>query len=175
MREIPLTKGYAALIDNEDYERVSRYKWCVSVTNRRTMRVYALRRKPGSGNPGQILLHREIMDAPDGIDVDHINGNTLDCRKENMRLATRSQNLANNRRKIGISGFRGVTPANQKHGWTVLIRAKYYGTFDTPEEAARRYDEIATGIWGEFARLNFPKGVNGAIRSSNEQGIEQCP
>lgn len=162
MREISLTKGYTAIVDDDDYDDVSRHKWCAIVTGQHIKRVYAMRRETIDGRSVYILLHRQIMKAPSELDVDHKNHDTLDCRKDNMRLATRSQNLANNRRSIGVSGYRGVTKAHNSNGWMVIFRSKYYGTFNDKITAAKQYDFIAKKVFGEFAVLNFPEGECGA-------------
>jgi hypothetical protein len=167
VREIPLTKGYAALIDDMDYEFISRHPWCALVTGKNIKRVYAMRRETAAnGKSLYILMHRQIMGPAPGIVVDHINHNTLDCQRSNLRLATRRQNLANGRKAIGISGYRGVSRANQKNGWSVIVDHAYHGTFQDKENAARHYDMIAKQVYGEFATLNFPE----SCRTSKQDG-----
>jgi hypothetical protein len=173
VREIPLTKGYAALIDDMDYEFISRHPWCALVTGKNIKRVYAMRRETAAnGKSLYILMHRQIMGPAPGIVVDHINHNTLDCQRSNLRLATRRQNLANGRKAIGISGYRGVSRANQKNGWSVIVDHAYHGTFQDKENAARHYDMIAKQVYGEFATLNFPESECGALRIHTERKSE---
>ena len=163
MKEIPLTKGYAALVDDSDFERLSRHKWTALVTGQNIKRIYVYRRT-GWDNAnrrwtGTILMHRTILDVPTGMDVDHIDGNTLNNQRSNLRIATRSQNLANNRRKIGISGYRGVVPTTrgERLPFRVMFRGKLIGYFSNKTDAALAYDAAAISEFGEFAKLNFPK------------------
>ncbi len=159
MKEIPLTKGYVALVDDEDYERVAAFKWTALTAKRKHgIVVYGYRRE-GWDNATRkwtrmVYLHQFIMDAPSGFDVDHRDGNGLHCWRGNLRVGTRSQNLANNRRHIGASGYRGVSFDDGKP--FAQISAQRLGTFETAEDAARAYDAAAIQRFGEFARLNFP-------------------
>jgi hypothetical protein len=102
-------------------------------------------------------MHRLLLSVES--EIDHANGNGLDNRRCNIRPATRSLNLANRASPGSRSGFRGVTPANQKNGrWVARIKINgkthFLGTFDTPEEAARAYDARARLAFGDFARTN---------------------
>lgn len=112
-------------------------------------------------------LARLIVDAPEGLVVDHINGNPLDNRRENLRLCTVKENNWNRRRRIGGSSrFKGVSRAGNR--WKAIIwpngSQKYLGSYADPEEAARAYDRAAAEEYGEFACLNFPG--DGALRSA---------
>lgn len=154
--EIVLGRGkYTAIIDEEDYNRVVGYKFCFTGG-------YAAARIKGTSK--RIKLHRLIMNAPNGVDVDHKNGNKLDCRKENLRLATDSQNHANSkiqRKRAHIqSRYKGVSWRNRRGGvWTAGIKVNYktiyLGQYLTEEDAARAYDRAARDYFGEFARTNF--------------------
>lgn len=112
-------------------------------------------------NGTNTYLHRAIMSASKGQEVDHINGDGLDNSRGNLRVATRSQNCANRRSYNPKSGFRGVYPQSFGVTWRarIMVNKKFIngGNFSTPEEAARRYDELALENFGEFAVLNFPK------------------
>lgn len=152
---IPLTRGKFAVIDVEDLHLVEGYTW--SATKIRGV-WYAQ-----SWNPlpvGKMIhMHRTIMGYPEGFLVDHRDFNGLNNRRSNLRLATKTQNQAHSRWKIGKSGYRGVFPVRDGV-WKAVIsignRSKHIGTFSTPEEAAQAYDEHATSLHGEFAVLNFP-------------------
>lgn len=107
-------------------------------------------------------MHRFIMDAPKGQQVDHINGNKLDNRKSNLRICSHSENLRNQRKpKDNKSGFKGVSWHKGAKRWCAEIRSNgkrhHLGYFDTAEDAAKAYDIAATLIHGDYARLNFPK------------------
>lgn len=158
MKEIPLTKGFSALVDDEDYPRVSQHKWRALVRkSARKSRVYVARHE-GWPDRKTILLHRFLTDAPAEMVVDHINGDTLDNRRANLRVCTQAQNLANQGPKFGCSGFKGVHRHRGK--WKVTISSAkemhYLGVFQNIEDAARAYDDAAKRLHGEFARLNFP-------------------
>lgn len=149
-KEIPLSQGKVALVDAEDYERVSKYKW---FANRRGVLWYAIR------TDGRTSLHCFLMDAPKHLLVDHKNGDGLDCRRKNMRVATKAQNGMNRRIAAdNTSGFKGVYRRGKKWAAQIYLNKErhYLGAWQTPEEAARAYDEAAKRLFGEFARLNFP-------------------
>jgi len=157
MKKIPLAnnKGYA-LVDDEDYERAMQYRWS------RQGGEYAHGMVGEKGRRKLMQMHRWLIGAPKGMDVDHINMNKLDNRKRNLRVCTRSQN----KRNVGVrvdnnSGYKGVGWSKQNKGWMARIVHKgktfYLGTHNTPEEAARFYDEAAKKYHGEFAWLNFPE------------------
>lgn len=149
MKEIPLTQGKVALVDDEDYEWLNQWKWRFGD--------YAIRTLPRDSGPIRFVrMHRLIMAAPAGLEVDHINGNPLDNRRKNLRLCSHAENTRNT--KIhNRTGFKGVQPNGK--GWTAKIKTlgktKYIGFYRTPEEAAKAYDQKAVELFGEFARTNF--------------------
>ncbi len=161
MIKIPLTKGYTAIVDDED-AGLARFKWCAMVTPHT---VYAKRNELGpDGRRYVILLHRLVMGAPAGVQVDHGDHNGLNCRRYNLRLATNQQNHANQqRRRTNTSGFKGASWHNGCRKWMARIRVSgrsvYLGLFASPEDAARAYDAAARERFGEFACLNFPEAA----------------
>lgn len=159
MREIPLTRGYVALVDDEDYERVAAKKWGVTVKPQDTT-PYAQNGVRVAGRMTSVAMHRFILDAPIELVVDHINGNGLDNRRANLRLCSRSENQWNRRKSSqNTSGFKGVFHRGGTR-WIARITAHgktvHLGRFRDPTIAARAYDAAALRLHGEFARLNFP-------------------
>ncbi len=163
-KAIALTHGFSAIVDDDVFEELNQHRWAASGNG--TGRLYAVRRTrvPG-GKLRYIRMHRAICGDTVGIDVDHINGNSLDNRRSNLRAATRSQNIANHAGPSqSASGFWGVY-RSQRHpaGWKANIRINnkklHLGYFADLEEAARVRDRAALEAWGEFATLNFPDEV----------------
>lgn len=158
MKEIPLTQGKVAIIDDADYEAVSKYIWYADIrTKKRAENCYA---RTGR-NSHTIMMHRLITGAPKGMDVDHINRNGLDNRRSNLRVCSRSNNNANTGpQRNNKFGYKGVWAKKNKYRSCIHANNKtiHLGYFDTPEEAARAYDAKAKEIFGEFALLNFPEG-----------------
>lgn len=157
VREIPLTRGYVALVDAADYEWLASFKWCASVSKRSAL-VYAVRGVGGRAKPRLLGMHRMILGDPDGSLVDHANGNTLDNRRCNLRLATRGQNNANRRSAGCAAGYRGVVAGPTPGTWAARAD-RHIGIFDSAEDAALAFDFVARRTYGEFAVLNFPDRV----------------
>lgn len=150
-----------ALVDDADFERLRLYRWFIQ-DRLRYQTVYVRRFTSQKGKSTTYSLHREVTGAKRGEIVDHINGDGLDNRRGNLRLATVGQNRANSRKiKIGHSKYKGVTV--RKGFWNGVIRyggkTHHLGTFATEEDAARAYDKRAFELHGEFAKLNFPDGA----------------
>ena len=148
-KEIQLTKGCVALVDEVDYEMIVGIglRWCTSDG-------YAFNSILGR-------MHRFLLNAPDGVMVDHVNGNKLDNRRENLRLCTNSQNQANRKISRGKSSFKGVTWQRRSNGsgfWKaqIIVRGEviYLGAHVTDLEAAKAYNDAAIEHFGEFAALN---------------------
>ena len=151
MRRIRLMCGKVATVDDEDGWQAE-YRWHMHTNG------YAERKKGGK----TVLLHREVLGLSAGdINVDHINGKKLDCRKSNLRLANQSQNLMNSRkprRKNGTSSkWKGVCKSRDKWRADISVdgRSMYLGTFATQTEAAKAYDAAARKHYGDFAKCNF--------------------
>lgn len=157
MKEIKLTQGQVALVDDEDYEYLNQWKWCA---NRSIGGYYAVRtdKQKADQKRETICMHRLILNAPKGLQVDHINHNTLDNTKQNLRICTNSQNQMN-RSPCGKSKYLGVTYYRNNTCLRASIKANnksiHLGYFKTEEEAAHAYDEAAKKYFGEFANLNF--------------------
>lgn len=157
MKEIPLTQGKVALIDDEDYERIVRYSWQASRLPGASQKYVAKTQIRGK----TVFMHRLILDAKEGEEIDHISGGGLDNQKSNLRFCSRSQNMANQGKRLGTSSrFKGVSRDWGRNKWLASIcfnyRAINLGRYDDEEEAARAYDHAASKYFGEFARLNFP-------------------
>jgi hypothetical protein len=164
--QIPLSQGKVALVDAEDYDRlISMGRWHLHSGG------YAAKsyRHPG-GRSDVVFMHRVILNAPEGVDVDHINGNRLDNRKSNLRPVTRSQNIRKARpHQTNTSGFKGVSWCSTRRKWRAQIytgqRNLYLGEFRTPEQAARVYNEAAKKYFGEFAWINpLPDSKSGQYK-----------
>jgi hypothetical protein len=154
----PLTRGFVTLVSPEDSVLLNR-PWCVTIC--RYGSVYAVRSGYGSHKSRERLhLHKEILGDQSAVG-DHINGNSLDNRRPNLRSASLAQNSCNRKRKgNSTSKFKGVSKGGGRFKWRVYLahakRNNYIGTFTTEEEAARAYDAMAVKLHGEFARPNFP-------------------
>lgn len=155
--KIPLSDGQIALIDQRDFHLVKRFRW---YTERNGKRLYAITFLNVGGKRTSLRMHRLIARFPPGQDVDHKNGNGLDNRRSNLRIGSRSENLANlPKRRNTSSRYKGVCRIRTGR-WMAYInvrgKRRYLGYFDNEVDAARRYDEVAREHFGEFARLNFP-------------------
>lgn len=153
MKQIPLTKGMVSVVDDEDFEFLSQWKWC-AIHGKRD-KWYAGR---GSTN-STVLMHRVILNPGYGLEVDHIDGNSLNNRRENIRLVPHSDNCKNRRASSNnTSGFNGVY--KHPYGWVSTIgvnnQSVYLGLFKEKWLAARVFDKAALHFRGKLAVLNFP-------------------
>ncbi len=158
IRYIPLTRGKFAIVDAADYERLSKYKWLANGDEHRGF--YAARRV-GSR---LVLMHRVIMNPPEGMVVDHIDGNGLNNRRNNLRLCTQKQNSRNSApSRRSSSRFKGVYFNKRTRKWIATIgyngKTIHLGSFEDEVEAAKAYDRKARELFGQFAYLNFPEEV----------------
>lgn len=161
---IPLTKGYWVVVDKDAYDSLSLLRdgnW--HITFGRSKKGYAVKDLPlGNGRYRKLALHRYIMGDPAGAEIDHINRNTLDCRRSNLRLSSRYGNNRNatkpKRNAASSSKYRGVRWRRAKHKWEARIMANWkryrLGYFDSEKDAAIAYNDAAIRLHGAFAILN---------------------
>lgn len=153
MKEIQLTKGQVALVDDEDFKELIMFRWCRSGSG------HAHRNK-GQGQ-GHITMHRQIMgNPPAGFQVDHVDRNKLNNQKHNLRFVTRSENTQNRNAK-NDTGYKGVFVSRNKWVARVFYNGVDYGlgTFNSKEEAARAYDKKVIEFYGLTALTNFPQAI----------------
>jgi len=156
MKKIPMKHGRFVMVDDEDFEEMSKYKWSTSLDPKHHYAKHTVYYPDGTRKT--LRMHRLIMKAPNGVWVDHINGNGLDNRKENLRLCSPSENARNCRLGKGnTSGFKGVYLVKGKwRGEIKVNKTKYHlGTYKNKIDAAKAYDQAAKKYFGEFAKLNF--------------------
>lgn len=159
MKEIKLTKGKSALVDDEDFDELNKYKWHFKTDGyaARNFRLYR-------GKRTTIRMHQFILVPPTGMVTDHKDRNKLNNQKSNLRICTRSQNGMNRKKNInGVSKFKGVSPSIKgKYKYyisTIFVNGKtIWGAFpytsDGEIAAAKHYNEMANKHFGEFAHLN---------------------
>lgn len=152
MAELPLTNGGFTLVDDDDFAILAKYKW------KRSNHGYAIHRYCRETSAKTMLLHRMITCPPKDMQVDHINGNKLDNRRENLRLATAAQNARNSKlSRSNKTGFKGTRFLARTGRFSAQIRiagtTKHLGYFDTAEEAHAAYCKEALAVSGEFARF----------------------
>jgi hypothetical protein len=150
---IPLTQGQVAIIDAADVHMVAGVNWCADKSGNT---YYAHRRELREGKWAKVRLHRLLLDAPPELLVDHRDGDGLNCRRNNLRLATAQQNATNRRRPASNKcGFKGV---HQQGGVFVASitppsgKRLYLGCFETPETAHAAYCSAGESLHGEFWR-----------------------
>ena len=152
-KRVPLTKGKYALVDDSDYDRIMQHKWFINRSG------YAIRHVwTGERNVTEHMHRVVIGSACEGLDVDHINGDPLDNRRSNLRVATRSQNMANARPHIDGTGYKGVTFDKRKNKYFARIcknyKTRFLGYYATAEAAAEAYNKAAVEAFGAYSRLN---------------------
>lgn len=149
--KMPISKGLFTIIDTEDFERLKSEgltKWFAQKSGKR---FYVSRRINGNGKS---YLHRHLMNAPSGLCIDHINGDSLDNRKANLRVCSHRENSRN---KAKENGYKGVTKVRKSYSAQIQFNGIHVnlGTFSTPSDAARMYDFAAAIFFGDFAAFNF--------------------
>lgn len=154
-KQILLTHGKFALVDDRDYEYLSQFKWHYD------SRGYATRNTTVGGREITIRMHRVILGltSADNCQADHVDGNRLNNTRSNLRIATKTENLRNKAmHKNNTTGYKGVYCRRGRYRAHIQTEGRniHIGTYNTPEAAARAYDEAAKKYFGKFARLNFP-------------------
>ena len=156
-RKIPLTQDKYATVYIFDYGWLMRWSWCAM---NQAGAFYAGRTVSVGGKRLNLGMQRAILDAPSGMEVDHINGDTLDYRRSNLRIVTKHQNGLNRKKKReGTSKYKGVSFVRGKWRTRITMHERTVNLGYSPTEirAARVYDAAAVEYHGEFARLNFPE------------------
>lgn len=157
MKIINLTKGKTAIVDDEDFDFLAQWKWCTDSKG------YAVRMEKrsetGRTHRKLIRMQREIMKAPAGKLVDHINGVVSDNRKSNLRVCSASENMRNRKTAYNCkSGYKGVYWRADKKKWACYIKingkSRIFHMTDNLKEGAHIYNQWASQLFGEFARLN---------------------
>lgn len=163
MKHIKLTKNYYTIVDDEDFEYLNQYNWHVNCIKNHVCAVRTESRKLKYKYQRTIYMHREIMGLMFGDKrlIDHINGNSLDNRKCNLRICLHKYNMRNRKPQKGVSKYKGVN-LDKKGKWKVQIsyngKIIYGGRFINEIEAAKRYNELAVKYHGKFAKLNIIGG-----------------
>jgi hypothetical protein len=153
MKQIPLTQGKFALVDDADFDWLNQWKWFFN-------QGYAFRTDRTGIKQRSIRMHAFITNTPVGLDTDHIDGNGLNNQRDNLRICEHIENCRNvKKHKDGSAKYKGIT--KRRNYWRALINvnSKFInlGNFNNEEEAARAYDEAAKKYFGSFSKLNFPE------------------
>lgn len=160
MKEIKLTQGRVTLVDDDDYEYLSQWKWRA---HRDGCNWYAIRNVKIEGKRTTIKMHQSLIGNKPGLVIDHIDGDGLNNQRSNLQHVRQKDNVRKQRRRGGTSSFRGVYWHKNAKKWRAQIqidRKSYHlGLFSEEKDAAREYDAAAREHFGEFANLNFTEGA----------------
>ena len=184
MKTIKLTKGQVALVDDEDYEKLSQWKWYAQY-RKGTGCYYAIRSDYSGDSQKSVYMHRYILglEAGEKKVINHKNHNTLDNRKENIEICSHKENIRFSRKKkSSTKGYKGIYRVNSSRKWTAQISVDgeriYLGVFSNEKDAALAYDWGAKKYFGKFAYVNFPEIKNppepiseARIKSSKFKGV----
>ena len=154
MKNIPLTQGRFAIVDDADFDWLNQWKWQYSHKG------YAVRSFYKNGKMEYVEMHRSLNKTPAGFQTDHRDGDRLNNQRFNLRTASASQNAMNRKpRADAKSKFKGVSWSKQKSRWVSRIffdkKSIHLGFFEEEKEAAIAYNEAAVNKYGNFARLNI--------------------
>lgn len=174
MKTIPIInkgKKFSILVDSDDYEKLSKKKWFLLNGK------YASRKELVGGKYQQVSMSRIITNCPKNMVVDHINGNTLDNRKKNLRVCTVKQNQMNRKPSNGSkSKYKGVHWYTAGKKWVASLcfhgEQITCGYFTDEIKAAKKYDQYASAIFGDYAYLNFPKDLNKSEELSIKRSVK---
>ena len=148
--------GKYAIVDDDDFEKLNLLRWNCNSFGYATR---VQRTKEDYTKKEVLIMHRIVMGARKGDLIDHINGDKLDNRKENLRFADKSKNAMNMHKVYGEIPYKGVYFDKTKQSYAVRIsingKHTFVGRYKTDIEAAKAYDKAATKHYGEFANLNF--------------------
>ena len=155
MRKIQLSRNKYTIVDDKDFLLLEKFVWICSSAG------YAVRHLTDCvGNKKTILMHRQILNAPKKMEIDHVNNDRLDNRRENLRFCSHWENTCN--RKISLnnkSGYKGVSWDKKARKWRTTIQSKYksmyLGCYSSKIEAAGVYNQYARELFGDFACLNI--------------------
>jgi len=157
MKKIPLTQGQVALVDDHDFEELSKFRWCA---HKKRNGYYAVRCPMIDGKQKMVQMHRVIFGVTDPkILIDHADGNPLNNCRDNLRVCNHSENGRNQgKQKNNRSGYKGVFWDKRKEKWGASIRTRdrriNLGYFSTAELAAKAYNEAAKEHHKQFAKMN---------------------
>lgn len=157
--QIELTRGQVARVSEEDFDELSKHKWYADGSKGVFYAKRARKNSDPLNLPSVIAMHRVVLPPTKGMQIDHINRDTLDNRRSSLRLATRQQNIMNSkRRSTNKSGFKGVSYNPVTNAWSAQIgvnyKTIYLGSYKTKEEAHAVYAAAAIQYAGEFARAS---------------------
>jgi len=155
MREIPLTQGKVAQVDDEDYEELRRFKWCAQ----KNWNTYYAMRRPAAinGKREAIFMHQSIMGRLNGFEIDHRDGDGLNNQKSNLRHVTHRQNCQNRKNTSETSKYPGISWDNKRNKWYARLRIgstrRYLGSFTSEMEAFEAYREAVNDIGEKVVSL----------------------
>ena len=151
MKEIKLTRGYVTIIDDEYFDELNKFNWYEA-------NGYAVTHKGSGENRRVVFMHNMILWSPRGLEIDHVDGNTLNNRRSNLRIVTHKENMRNQKVKLHSSKYKGVHWDSDRNKWkaTTKINGKVVciGRFLTEIEAAKAYNDFVSHVDREHYKLN---------------------